>query len=127
MNNRAVVRGKVCKGYGHFTPRMNAHAAVFRKASGEDLVPGTLNVDVGRPIRIKEDFRIRGAEIGEPEDFLFERCLINGLGAFRIRPFLPANGSGGHGDHIVEIVCSQKIPNVPAGAEVEICFFRDDL
>ena len=122
-----VVKGKVCSGYGHFKPRMTRNDEAFKNATGESLFPGTLNVDVGKPIPIKEDFRIRGAEIGESEDFIFEKCRINGIPAYRIRPFMPADGSGGHGDHILEISSAQKIPNVPPGAEVEILLFRDDL
>jgi hypothetical protein len=33
-------------------------------------------------------------------------------------------GNGGHGDHILEITCNRKIPNVPPGAQVEIALFR---
>jgi len=96
---------------------------VFERATGERLYPGTLNVNVGQQIPIKEHFRIRGAEINEPEqDLLFEVCRINGLWAYRIRPF-DAVGGGGHGDEILEIACSKKIPNVGPGVEVEIALF----
>jgi hypothetical protein len=70
----------------------------------------------------KEHFRIHGKEINEPEEFLFEICRINGLWAYRIRP-VDAMGLGGHGDEILEIACSKKIPNVGPGVEVEIALF----
>ena len=104
---------------------MTEYPEVFEKATGERLFPGTVNVDVGPRIDIREHFRIHGKELNEPEEFLFEVCRINGIWAYRIRP-LDANGGGGHGDHIVEITSSKKIPNVHPGAEVEIALFPRD-
>jgi CTP-dependent riboflavin kinase len=123
-----ILKGHVCRdgegaGLKHFSRRMNQYPEVFARATGEKLFPGTLNVNVGQPISIKEHFRIHGHELNEPEDFLFEVCRINGIWAYRIRP-LDAMGNGGHGDHILEITCHYKIPNVPSGAEVEIALFR---
>lgn len=123
-----ILKGHVCRdgegaGLKHFSRRMNQFPEVFAKATGETLFPGTLNVNVGQPIPIREHFRIHGHELNEPEDFLFEICRINGLWAYRIRP-LNAQGNGGHGDHILEIACNHEIPNVPPGTEVEITLFR---
>jgi len=74
-----------------------------------------------------DHFRIRGTEINEPEqDLLFEVCRIGQIWAYRIRPFHLATGEGGHGDHIVEIACAQKIPNASSGERVEIAFFPWD-
>jgi len=104
---------------------MTEYAAVFREATGESLFPGTLNVDVHAPILIREHFRIRGTEIDEPEqDLLFEVCRIDGIWAYRIRPFHLLTSGGGHGDHIIEIASRDKVPNVAAGTEVQITFFR---
>lgn len=123
-----ILKGHVCRegegaGLKHFSRRMNEYPEVFERATGEKLFPGTLNVNVGVPIKIKEHFRIHGKELNEPEDFLFEVCRINGLWAYRIRPY-DALGDGGHGDHILEIACHDEIPNVPPGAQVEIALFR---
>ena|SRR5665213_3078440 len=119
--------GMVCSadsGLKDFTRRMERYPEVFERATGERLYVGTLNVDVGAPVPIREDFRIAGSEIGEPnQDLVFERCLVNGLPAYRIRP-MDANGGGGHGDHVLEISCSQRIPNVEPGSQVEIELFR---
>ena len=96
----------------------------LRKRHGERLYRGTLNVNVGKPIPVREHFRIRGTEINEPEqDLLFEVCRINQIWLYRIRPFHLVTGEGGHGDHILEIGCSHKIPNVLPGTEVEIALF----
>ena len=122
-----ILKGSVCpdgEGAKHFVRRMTQHPEVFERATGEKLFPGALNVNVGERIQIKEHFRIRGTEINEPEqDLLFEVCRINQIWGYRIRPFQLAPREGGHGDHILEITCSQKIPVSPED-EVEIALFR---
>ena len=133
-DNMIVVKGEVVTGFGHFKRRITDFPEAFRKATGQTLFPGTMNVDVGTPIKIKEERRILGREIDEPfQDLLLERCAINGIPAWRIRPYsldiksgLPP-GDGGHGDHILEISCAQQIPNATFGSMVEITLFRDDL
>jgi hypothetical protein len=119
------MRGTIVTGCGDFTRRMTKYPEPFREVTGQELYPGTLNVDVGRAVAIKEDGRIVGAEINEAEDILLEKCKINGIPAWRMRPRHPKNGTGGWGDHILEISCSQKIPNMFPGTVVEITFFRD--
>ena len=122
-----ILKGSVCpedQGLKHFSKRVTDYAEVFERATGERLFPGTLNVNLGKAIPIREHFRIRGTEINEPEqDLLFEVCRINQIWAYRIRPFNLATFDGGHGDHILEIACSQKIPDVFPGTEVEIALF----
>jgi CTP-dependent riboflavin kinase len=120
-----ILKGSVCpedQGYKHFSKRMTEYPEVFERATGEHLFPGTLNVNVCKAIPIREHFRIHVKELNEPEEFLFEMCRINGIWAYRIRPF-NAKGGGGHGDHIIEIACSQRIPNVHPGTDVEIALF----
>jgi CTP-dependent riboflavin kinase len=123
-----ILKGLICpdaEGLKHFSRRMKEYPEVFERATGEQLYPGTLNVNVGEPIQIKEHFRIHGSELNEPEEFLFEVCRINRIWAYRIRP-LGARGGGGHGDHILEIACSHAIPNASPGVEVEIALFPHD-
>jgi|SRR5713101_4739868 len=124
------LKGQVDKvgGVGHFRQRMTNFPEAFKRATGEELFKGTLNVNINRQLPVREHFRIRGTEINEPEqDLLFEVCRINGIWAYRIRPYNVNTGSGGHGDHILEIACSQEIPNVPHGSLVEIALFRNDF
>lgn len=122
-----ILKGSVCpdeEGLKHFSRRMTQYPEVFEKATGQRLYPGTLNVNIGKPFPVREHFRIRGTEINEPEqDLLFEVCRTNGIWAYRIRPFNLKTGEGGHGDHILEIACSQKIPDAAPGKQVEIVFF----
>ena len=42
----------------------------------------------------------------------------------RMRDAHLAVGDGGHGDHVLEISCSQEIPNVGPGIRVEIELLR---
>jgi CTP-dependent riboflavin kinase len=111
-----------------FTRRMTQYADVFRNATGETLIPGTINIELDKPIPIKEQFRIRGVDIGDSkEDFLFEVCRINGFWAYRIRPHELRTGSGGWGDDVLEISSAHEMPNIAPGSEVEIVLFRDDI
>ena len=123
------VHGFVKDGVGHFKVRMTDYANVFTEATGEVLFPGTLNVKVDRTVPFKEDFRIRGADIGEPEqDLIFEKCQINGIAAYRIRPLNLLTGKGGHGDDHLEIGCTMYLREVLGlrnKSQVEITFFRD--
>lgn len=120
------VHGIVEGGIGAWRPRMERYPEVFRRLTGAELFPGTLNVRIERPLPIHEEFRIPGAAIGEPEqDMLFERCRINGIEAFRLRPFQPATGLGGHGDHILELVCTRELrPLLPGSGKVVVEFPR---
>jgi CTP-dependent riboflavin kinase len=112
------VSGKVIPGIGAWRPRIERYPEVFFAGTGQRLFPGTLNVLLEHPLPIREEFRILGAEIGEPEqDMLFESCLINGIPAFRLRPYQPATGAGGHGDHILEIVSAQELRPLLAGLD----------
>lgn len=122
------VVGRITHGVGDFRARMTRYPEVFERVTGERLFPGTLNVDIGTPLTCREDFRIRGRDIGEPgQDLLFERCLIAGHRAYRIRPWQLRGGGGGHGDHVLEIACAVELRPLLAGREsaVEIEFFRD--
>ncbi len=123
------VTGHVTNGVGDFRLRMTRYPHVFESATGERLFPGTLNVDIGIPLPIREDFRVRGVDIDEPgQDLLFERCLVAGQRAYRIRPYQPRGGGGGHGDHMLEIASAYELRPLLLGKEnaVEVEFFRDD-
>jgi hypothetical protein len=111
---------------GAWKPRIEQFPWVFEAAFGEPLFPGTLNVLLDTPLSIQPDFKISGAKIYEPhQDMLFEECTVNGIRAFRLRPFQPASGAGGHGDHILEIVCTQALrPRIPPYSCVAVEFPR---
>ena len=119
-----VLDGTVQSGVQHWTQRLTTHSKIFAKATGETLFPGTVNVNVGRHVQIREHFRVYGYEIGEPEDFLFEVCRINGIWAYRVRP-LDSKGGGGAGDNVLEITSKTQIPGVQSGAKVKIELLRN--
>jgi hypothetical protein len=121
------VTGQVISfGQKDFSRRMTNFPDVFKEATGEQLVPGTLNVDVQKSILIREHFRIQGSRINEPQqDLLFDVCRINGsIWGYRIRPYHVLTGTGGHGDHIIEITSATIIPDASPGSPVTIEFFR---
>lgn len=104
------VSGRVIDGWGAWRPRIEQFPEIFLQGTGERLFPGTLNIQLDTPLPIHPEFRIPGSLIGEPEqDMLFERCLIEGIKGWRLRPFQPATGAGGHGDHILEIVSAREL------------------
>jgi CTP-dependent riboflavin kinase len=104
---------------------MTDYPEVFAAATGQHLFPGTLNIRVGAPIPPVEHFRIRGTEIGEPEqDLLFEVCRVNDIWAYRIRPWHLLTHSGGHGDDILEIAASVELRLSLAGQEIKVGLFR---
>jgi hypothetical protein len=110
---------------GHFKPLMENFSHVFEEATGEKLVPGTLNVRVRDPIEINAHFRIPASKLGGGEqDLLFEICRIDRIWAYRLRRFNPFTREGGHGDHILEISSSICIPNNKPEDTVTIEFFR---
>lgn len=122
-----ILIGKLAdKGVRDFHRRMTTFPSAFEAATGEKLFPGTLNVEVGEPVPPVEHFRLRGTELDEPDqDLLFEVCRVNGLWAYRIRPFNIKNGGGGHGDHILEIACTQQLAPTVGTGPITIALFRD--
>lgn len=122
------ITGVVETGVQDFTKRMNNHPEAFQKATGEKLIPGTINVRVNKEILIKEHFTICGIDIDEPaQDLLFEPCYINDIPAYRIKPSNICTGEGGYGNDVLEITSARWIPNAKDGAIVEITFLRTDL
>lgn len=99
------VGGRLQRGVGHFSPRMKKFEQLFRDATGEALMLGTLNLKMDREIPFREHFRIarlEGDEWGWTGPMLFEICRIDGHWAYRIK--------GGHTDRrIAEITCSRRI------------------
>jgi CTP-dependent riboflavin kinase len=118
-----VVKGRVIKGCNHFEGRMSRHSEAFEKTVGHPLHAGTINVEIDEAIEIREDLRLKGEEISWYEDFIFERCKINGRDGYRIRP-IDKNGDGGHGDNVLEISCAEWVPDVGDGADVVVELFR---
>jgi CTP-dependent riboflavin kinase len=120
-----VIKGIVQVGLQHFTHRITNHARVFAEAFGCTPYPGTINVRVDRPITIQPEFSIPDPR-EKRQELLIERCSINGLPGFRIRPSVIDNPIlGGHGDNILEISSCTEIPGIAPDAEVTIEFFRE--
>jgi hypothetical protein len=105
---------------------MTGFPDAFFRATGEKLIPGTLNVEIEKALQVKEHFRV--PDMLDPEqDLVFEICRVGDIWAYRIRPWNGQTGGGGHGDHIIEITSSKRIPNAGEGSEIEISFFRSEI
>jgi hypothetical protein len=120
-----TIRGTVRTGLGHFARRMTEHAHVFAEAFGCPPRAGTINVKVDHPIRIQPESSIPDP-MDAKQELLIERCAINGLPAFRIRPSVIGRPAlGGHGDDTLEISSCTEVPGIAPGAEVTVEFFRE--
>jgi hypothetical protein len=105
--------------------RMRRYPDIFAAATGITLFPGTFNVAISASLPIQEDFRIRGATIGEPEqDLLFEQCLIGNYCGWRIRPLNLLDGSGGHGDRLLELASPMPLAPFFGSGDVAVTFPR---
>lgn len=119
------IQGHLVDGIGDFRKRMTKYPEIFAAAAGEPLFPGTLNIRVDFPVPPAEHFRIKGSEIGEPEqDLLFEVCRVNDVWAYRIRPWNLLTHLGGHGDHILEIAASVQLRPLLEGKPITVALFR---
>jgi len=119
------ITGEVISGVGEFRVRMSNYLEQFESVLGHPVYPGTINVLMDGELAIQEDFRIEGTSIDEPnQDLLLERCTINGVNAYRVRPLELDTGAGGHGDHVLEIICARYQPNCGAGEKVTVTFDR---
>lgn len=111
------VGGRLQSGVGHFKPRMKKFADVFREATGECLIEGTVNVKMDREVPFRQHFQITelaGDEWGWTGPVRFEICRIDSLWAYRIK--------GGHPNIVAEITCAQRLPKAH-GDRVELEFF----
>jgi CTP-dependent riboflavin kinase len=69
-----TITGRVWrKGAGDFKKRMIGFPEEFLRATGEKLFPGTLNVEIDKPLRVKEHFRMR--DIQDPEQDLLLKSV----------------------------------------------------
>jgi hypothetical protein len=118
-----LLRGVVQLGKGDFAKRIEGFREVFKTATGEYLQRGTLNVKVAAPVEIREHFRIDDP-FDREQVLQFEVCRANGKWAYRIRPRNIRTGCGGWGDDVIEIGCSEDIPNAAEGNVVDMQFFR---
>jgi len=118
---------KIVDGVGDFQKRMKKFAAEFEAVAGERLFAGTVNIEVSRNVPPVHHFKLLGARIGEPDqDLWFEICRVNGVWAYRIRPYQRATGQGGWGDNIIEIAADRQLrPMLSKANAIVVELFRD--
>lgn len=100
--------GRVASGIGDLAIWMSLNAAVYTRAAGVELHPGSLNVELPEP-----GFVPPGATRLEPEDFEvggvgmnIVRCSVNGIPAFVLRTDRNNAGTGNHPPTVLEVAAT---------------------
>jgi hypothetical protein len=117
------MKGRYRSGCGHWAERFK-NPEPWRRATGEKLQYGTINVKVDAPTKFREDCRVLEHEVpkthGWNGDYLMEICKIEGIRGYRIL--------GGHGPEILEIACAKLVQKngqpLKEGDELELEFFE---
>jgi len=118
------MKGRYRKGCGHFEGRFE-NPEPWRRATGEELRYGTINVLVNAPTKFREDCRVREHEIpkthGWSGDYRMEKCKLEGMRGYRIL--------GGHeAQNVLEIACAKLIQKngqtLKEDDELELEFFE---
>ena len=117
------MKGRYRKGCGHFAGRFE-NPEPWRRATGEELRYGTINLKVDAPTKFREDCRVPEREVpkthGWNGDYLMEICKIEGIRGYRIL--------GGHEADVLEIACAKLIQKngqpLKEGDELELEFFE---
>src|SRR5215210_4839457 len=102
---RVRLSGRVASGKGDLKGWMEHHRAAYERATGEALIPGSLNVILDQPWVVKAPpMRLEGSEIGVGMNIL--PCEIGGVPAFVLRTDRNNSGIGDHATNVVEFAAS---------------------
>lgn len=99
------LRGTVRSGKGEHARWMRTYAEVYKKETGVDLVPGTLNIELHEPWHMPATARSFSAGV----TILVARCTIGGIGAFVIRTEKNERGEGDHPSNLVEVISDMRL------------------
>lgn len=107
--------GEVVSGIGHASKRMSAGSialGLYENETGQELIPGSLNIDIGQEIDISEYSRqiVRVDHEGEAVIYITP-ALVNNLPGFAVRNKRAEEGSGTHPKSIIEIISSYHLRN----------------
>ena len=104
------VHGLVRSGVGSFARWMRLLAGEYRRLTGVDLVPGTLNVELPAPWRSPPDARVLPPD---PErgtvEVLVTPCRIEGRPGYVLRTRASEDGRGDHPRSIVEVASTTHL------------------
>lgn len=119
--------GRVTSGLGDLSRWMRRHADAYHRATGHELVPGSLNVELHRAWSLPESPRIRlpPEQVGVGMNLV--PCTLEGLPAFIARTDRNEAGTGHHPQNLIEIVAPvglRQTLNLDDGDQVEILVSR---
>ena len=119
-----ILRGKVVSGMGSFSYWIEKLAVHYRRKTGMDLFPDTLNVQLDEPYTLPKDVvRLEAREYAGTVSVNIVPCSIGGRSAFILRTDASEEGRGHHPKTIIEIATDVKLRdhlNLNDGDAVEI-------
>jgi riboflavin kinase len=108
-----LLRGKICGGKGDFARWIALLHDHYRRKTGLDLFPGTLNVRLDQPYHVPNNvLRLEPHEYGGTVGVNLVPCRIFGRMAFILRTDPNERGDGDHPLNIIEIATDIKLRDV---------------
>lgn len=105
-----VLTGKVVSGLGNFSYWIEKLKDHYRRKTGLDLFPGTLNVKLSEEYSVPADaMRLEGEEYGGDVCVNIVPCRVFGEEAVILRTDSNERGEGAHPKTIVEVACEVKL------------------
>lgn len=102
-----VLTGRVVTGVGNFGYWIGKLKEHYRRKTGMDLFPGTLNVKLEEEWRVPEGAsRLEGGEYGGDVTVHIVPCRILGERAVILRTERCERGEGAHERTVVEVACA---------------------
>lgn len=105
--------GKVVSGTGHMGERMAAGSValeVYEAFTGLELVPGSLNIDLGQEVDMPPYSQTLTRHDHEGEAIIYiTPALVNDLACFAVRNKLAEEGTGRHPKNIIEIISDHHL------------------
>lgn len=106
----AELIGKVTSGIGdcgQWIAKLHDH---YRRKTGLDLFPGTLNVRLDRPYRVPRDsLRLDAHEYGGRVGISLVPCRVFGRRAYILRTDANDGGDGDHPPEVIEVATDVKL------------------
>lgn len=98
--------GRVTAGQGDLAQWMSLHADAYEAATGQRLVPGSLNVVLGHEWTLPQDVPIRLGPDRVGVGMSLVPCRLEGVEAFIARTDRNDAGTGAHSRRVIEVVSS---------------------
>ena len=104
------ITGRVTQGLGDYGVWLAKYKEVYRRATGLELFPGTLNLELTIPFDLPANCqRLEAADYGGAVNVNLVPCLVFGRRAVLLRTDANQDGTGPHPKTIVEIATDVKL------------------